>query len=194
MRAQDLSLPGLILLTPEIHRDKRGYFFESWNEATFRSLTGIDTHFVQDNQSASTRGTLRGLHIQLSPQQGKLVRVLSGEIFDVAVDLRAASSTFGRWQGTHLSSANHNQFWIPEGFAHGFLVLSDTAEIHYKVTNYWNPSGERTIRHDDPDIAIEWPDIGVPLILSDRDAKAPGLGALKRTSLSINLAHADHQK
>lgn len=169
MTVTPLALPGLLLLEPDVFADARGVFFESYNQQRFEAATGIGAPFVQDNQSTSARHVLRGLHYQIGRPQGKLVRALAGEIFDVAVDLRKSSPTFGRWAGTVLSAENRKQVWIPEGFAHGFLALSESAEIHYKVTDYYAPERERTIRWDDPTLAIRWP-LTSPPILSTKDA------------------------
>lgn len=169
MTVTHLAIPGLLLIEPDLFVDTRGVFFESYNHRRFEEATGIRATFVQDNQSTSGRHVLRGLHYQVGRPQGKLVRALAGEIFDVAVDLRKSSPTFGRWAGTLLSDQNRRQVWIPEGFAHGFLALSDSAEILYKVTDYYAPERERSIRWDDPDLAIEWPMTTTP-ILSAKDA------------------------
>lgn len=179
MIAEELPISGLYRLTPRVFHDKRGCFFESWNARDFAAATGVQTPFVQDNQSISRKGTLRGLHFQCLSPQGKLVRVDRGEIFDVAVDLRSGSPTFGKWHATVLSEENRAEVWVPEGFAHGFLVLSEVAVVMYKVTDYWNPQGERTVNFADPSIGIEWPDVGVPLLLSEKDASAPYLAELK---------------
>jgi len=183
MNVYPLDLPGVLLFEPRIFRDERGFFFESFNAEAFRAVVGMDLAFVQDNHSRSTRGVLRGLHYQLPPRaQGKLLRVVAGEIFDVVVDLRRASATFGGWVGTRLSADNHRQIWVPPGFAHGFLVLTDVAEVLYKTTDLYAPAYERAIAWDDPAIGIEWPVLtgedapgeGGPT-LSDRDAAAPSL-------------------
>ncbi len=168
MKATRTALEEVILLSPEVYADNRGSFFESWNQRALK-LSGIDVHFVQENQSHSTRNVLRGLHYQLQKSQGKLVRVLSGEIFDVAVDLRRASPTFGRSITARLASTAHQSIWIPPGFAHGFLVLSDAATVLYSVTDYWAPEFERTLAWNDPDLAIAWPLSNSP-ILSSKDA------------------------
>jgi len=151
------TLNDCLVIEPEVFRDVRGFFLESWNERTFSSLTGIDIAFVQDNHSRSTRGVLRGLHFQRSHPQGKLVRVSSGSVWDVAVDLRRSSTTFGRHFGIELSDVNHRQMWIPPGFAHGFLVLSEFADFQYKTTDYWMPEYECCLRWNDPDTSIKWP-------------------------------------
>ena len=166
------ELAGLLLLEPKIFGDARGFFMESWNRRRYREA-GLEAEFVQDNFSFSQRGVLRGLHFQQPNPQGKLVSVLQGEIFDVAVDLRRASPTFGRWHGVNLSAENKRQFFLPPGFAHGFAVLSDTALFHYKCTDYYSPKDEVTLRWDDPDLGIVWP-IQAPS-LSERDAKAARL-------------------
>jgi len=163
------ELPDVLILEPRVFADARGFFFESFNARDFRSATGIDTQFVQDNHSRSTRGVLRGLHYQTQHPQGKLVRVTQGEVFDVAVDLRRSSTTFGKWVGTTLSADNKRQLWIPPGFGHGFLVTSDTVEFLYKTTDYWYPEFERTLLWNDPSVAVHWP-TDEPPILSIKDA------------------------
>jgi len=169
MDAQRLAIPDVILLTPKVFGDDRGFFFESFNAAKFHAATGVDVQFVQDNHSKSQRGVLRGLHYQLPPKvQGKLVRVVQGEVFDVAVDVRGGSPTFGQWVGERLSAENKRQLWIPAGFAHGFVTLSDTAEFLYKTTELYSPEHERCIAWDDPQLAIDWQFDGVPL-LSGKD-------------------------
>jgi dTDP-4-dehydrorhamnose 3,5-epimerase len=169
------ELDGVLRLRPKVHGDARGYFLETYNEERFAEATGTHVRFVQDNQSRSSRGVLRGLHYQIGEHaQGKLVRVLSGRIFDVAVDLRRGSETLGRWTGCYLDALSHSQFWIPSGFAHGFLVLSDVADVAYKTTSFYAPDAERSVRFDDPDVAIRWP-AGITPILSDRDAAAGSL-------------------
>jgi dTDP-4-dehydrorhamnose 3,5-epimerase len=175
MQIRDTQLPGVLLLEPRVFTDARGFFFEAYNRRELAHC-GLDLEFVQDNQSRSQHRVLRGLHYQVQKPQGKLVRVLAGEIFDVAVDLRRSSPAFGRWTGARLSADNHLALWIPPGFAHGFLVLSEQADVLYKATDYYAPELERVLRWDDPQIAIEWPLIGVP-ILSARDQAAPGLHA-----------------
>lgn len=173
MRVLTTPLADALILEPKVFGDSRGFFFESWNRQTFAAL-GLDIDFVQDNHSRSQRGVLRGLHYQIRQPQGKLVRVASGTVFDVAVDLRRSSPTFGRWTGVLLSAENHRLFWIPPGFAHGFLVLSESADFLYKTTDYYAPCHERTVRWDDPDLAIAWPlaEIGGTPILSAKDAAA----------------------
>jgi dTDP-4-dehydrorhamnose 3,5-epimerase len=158
MQAVRLAIPDVVLLTPKVFGDDRGFFYESFNARAFEAATGLNPDFVQDNHSRSVKGVLRGLHYQLPPHaQGKLVRVVQGEVFDVAVDIRRASPTFGQWVGAVLSAENKNQLWIPPGFAHGFVTLSDTAEFLYKTTDVYSPECERCIAWDDPTIAIDWP-------------------------------------
>lgn len=168
MKVSPLVIQDVFLIEPEVFGDTRGLFFESFNHAEFEQVIGRQVSFVQDNQAKSTRGVLRGLHFQSPNPQGKLVRVVVGEVFDVAVDLRPGSATFGRWVGEILSAENKKQLWIPEGLAHGFLVLSDTAEFLYKTTDYYAPANEYCIRWDDPTLAIKWPLDGRPE-LSSRD-------------------------
>ncbi len=168
------DIPGILIIEPKVFGDERGYFFESFNERKWRDATGLDVRFVQDNQSRSGKGVLRGLHYQTGRPQGKLVRVLAGEVFDVAVDIRRGSPYFGKWTGVVLSAGNKRQMWIPEGFAHGFYVLSDTAEFFYKCTDYYCPEGERGIAWNDPDIGIHWPLTG-GVILSEKDQRNPML-------------------
>lgn len=165
-------LKDALILEPRVFGDARGFFLESWNRRSFAAL-GLDADFVQDNHSRSARGVLRGLHYQAQQPQGKLVRVVAGAVYDVAVDLRRSSPSFGQWFGTELSAENQRMFWVPPGFAHGFLVLSESADFLYKATDYYAPEHERAIRWDDPDLAIDWPlaDIGTP-ILAAKDAAA----------------------
>jgi dTDP-4-dehydrorhamnose 3,5-epimerase len=151
------AIPDVLMLEPKVFGDERGYFFESYNARDFLDATGLRVEFVQDNHSMSTKGVLRGLHYQVRHPQGKLLRVVKGSVFDVAVDLRKSSPTFGRWVGAYLSEENRVQLWIPPGFAHGFLALSDTAEVLYKITDYWYPEHERTLLWNDPTLAIAWP-------------------------------------
>ncbi|HEX2830014.1 MAG TPA: dTDP-4-dehydrorhamnose 3,5-epimerase [Burkholderiales bacterium] len=165
------DIPGVLVLAPRVFADARGAFFESWNEAAFARATGVDARFVQDNHSVSMKSVLRGLHYQLAKPQGKLVRVVVGEVYDVAVDLRRSSKTFGRWTGVRLSAGNRLMQWVPVGCAHGFVVLSERAEVLYKTTEFYSPADERSIAWNDPDLAIDWPLEGRPL-LSDRDARA----------------------
>jgi dTDP-4-dehydrorhamnose 3,5-epimerase len=168
------ALPGVLLIEPRVFGDARGFFLESWNRQSF-AQAGLDLDFMQDNHSRSSRGVLRGLHYQLHNPQGKLVRVTQGAVFDVAVDIRRASPQFGRWVGFELSADNHRMLWIPPGFAHGFLVLSDTADFLYKCTTLYDPPSDRGIRWNDPAIGIDWPDAGAPPLLSAKDAIAPCL-------------------
>ena len=163
------SIPDVLIIEPKVFGDDRGWFFESFNEKEFSDAVGRDITFVQDNHSSSKKGILRGLHYQNQQTQGKLVRVCHGAVFDVAVDLRKASSTFGQWVGVELSAENNKQMWIPEGFAHGFLVLSDEAEFLYKTTDYWHPSSEQCIAWNDPTLDIQWPQIGRDPILNPKD-------------------------
>ena len=163
------EIPDVLIVEPRVFGDERGFFFESFNQKRWEELTGLATNFVQDNHSRSAKGVLRGLHYQISQPQGKLVRCTFGEVFDVAVDLRRSSPTFGKWVGVRLSAENKRQMWIPVGFAHGFLVLSESAEFLYKTTDYYAPEHERTILWNDPTLAIDWPWEGVPL-LSGKDA------------------------
>jgi dTDP-4-dehydrorhamnose 3,5-epimerase len=169
LKAIPTAIPEVLLLEPAVFGDARGAFFESWNQRAFDALAGREVRFVQDNHSSSTRGVLRGLHYQLQNAQGKLVRVVEGEVFDVAVDLRRASPTFGRWVGEHLSADNRRMLWVPEGFAHGFLVLSERAQFLYKTTDYYAPAHERTLLWNDPQLAIAWPLEGEP-VLKPKDA------------------------
>lgn len=170
MKVTPLAIPDVLLLEPKVFGDARGFFFESYNARTFAAATGLRPDFVQDNHSKSRRGVLRGLHYQLPPQaQGKLVRVVQGEVFDVAVDIRRASPTFGRWVGAVLSADNQQQLWIPPGFAHGFLTLSETAEFLYKTTDFYTPAAERCILWNDPLIGIDWPQTGASPSLSEKD-------------------------
>jgi dTDP-4-dehydrorhamnose 3,5-epimerase len=175
MKFIETRLPGVIRIEPAVFSDDRGYFMETWQARRF-SDSGIDLNFVQDNLSQSSKGTLRGLHYQIRQPQGKLVRVVAGEVFDVAVDLRKSSKNFGRWVGEILSAENKHMLWVPPEFAHGFLVLSDTAVFEYKCTDYYAPEHERSIRWDDPDIGIEWPLVNKQQpVLSPKDAAAPFL-------------------
>jgi len=167
MKIIQTDIPEVLVLEPRVFADARGFFFEAYNERSFASA-GISERFVQDNQSSSKRGVLRGLHFQVKQQQGKLVRVVSGEVFDVAVDLRKGSATFGKWVGVRLSSTNHNMIWVPKGFAHGFYTLSESAEVLYKVTDFYSPQHERTLMWNDPDVGVEWPIEGEPLV-SEKD-------------------------
>jgi dTDP-4-dehydrorhamnose 3,5-epimerase len=177
--ASGQRMEGPLLITPQVFGDARGFFFESWNQRRFDDAVGTPTIFSQDNHSSSSRGVLRGLHYQLEPEpQGKLVRCPVGAVFDVAVDLRRSSPTFGQWVGAELSAENHRQLWVPVGFAHGFLTLSDTAEVLYKASGFWSKTCERSLLWSDPELAIFWPletlGISEPL-LADKDAAAPTL-------------------
>ncbi len=167
------EIPDVLIFEPKVFGDERGFFFESFNQNIFEEAVGRKVEFVQDNHSKSSKGVLRGLHYQLEPYaQGKLVRCVVGEVFDVAVDIRKSSTTFGKWVGVNLSAENKRQLWIPEGFAHGFLVLSETAEFLYKTTQYYHPECERGIRWDDQTINIKWGNIASHIILSEKDEKA----------------------
>ncbi len=170
MKAIPLAIPDVILIEPKVFGDERGLFFESFNQAQFEEAIGKSVQFVQDNHSRSAKNVLRGLHYQIQQPQGKLVRVVQGEVFDVAVDLRKNSKTFGQWVGEILSAENKRQLWVPEGFAHGFVVLSDTAEFLYKTTDYYAPAHERCILWNDATLAIQWP-AGIQPILSAKDAQ-----------------------
>ncbi|CAL61333.2 dTDP-4-dehydrorhamnose 3,5-epimerase (dTDP-4-keto-6-deoxyglucose 3,5-epimerase) (dTDP-L-rhamnose synthetase) [Herminiimonas arsenicoxydans] len=174
MNVVSMAIPDVLLIEPKVFGDDRGFFFESFNEQRFAAAVGKTVEFVQDNHSRSARGVLRGLHYQIQQPQGKLVRVVSGEVFDVAVDIRKSSPTFGLWVGALLSAENKRQMWIPEGFAHGFVVTSDSAEFLYKTTDYWAPGHERCIAWNDPAIGIEWPITGSP-ILSGKDQNGTSL-------------------
>lgn len=169
MKITPTKIADVLLIEPRVFGDDRGFFYESFNQKAFEEATNIKLPFVQDNHSKSGRGVLRGLHYQLAPHaQGKLVRVVQGEVFDVAVDIRKDSKTFGQWVGAHLSAENKNQLWIPPGLAHGFVVLSETAEFLYKTTSYYAPQAERSLRWNDPTLAIDWP-INAEPILADKD-------------------------
>ncbi|MBK7425006.1 MAG: dTDP-4-dehydrorhamnose 3,5-epimerase [Propionivibrio sp.] len=177
MKVTRCAIADVLLIEPRVFGDDRGFFFESFNQRTFCDITGLSVDFVQDNHSKSARNVLRGLHYQISQPQGKLVRVVAGEVFDVAVDLRRRSPTFGRWVGKRLSADNKHQLWIPSGMAHGFVVLSESAEFLYKTTDYWAPEHERCIAWNDPTLAIEWPALNGGPLLSAKDAK--GVAFLK---------------
>ena len=176
MKATRLSIPEVIVLEPKVFGDARGFFFESYNRRAFAAATGLDPVFVQDNHSRSVKGVLRGMHYQIHQTQGKLVRVLAGEIFDVAVDIRKSSPTFGKWVGETLSGENRKEMWVPAGFAHGFLVTSEAAEVFYKATDYWAPEHERSIGWNDPSLGIQWP-LDQPPTLSAKDRQAAPFGA-----------------
>lgn len=169
------AIPDVLILEPKVFGDARGFFLESYNARTFREATGVPVDFVQDNHSRSARNVLRGLHYQILQPQGKLVRVVRGSVFDVAVDIRRSSPTFGQWAGVELTEDNHRQFWVPPGLAHGFLVLSESADFLYKATDYYAPQHERCIQWDDPAIGIRWPLVGEPL-LSAKDSAGLTLG------------------
>ena len=170
MKVTACKIPDVLLIEPKLFGDDRGFFYESFNQKNFDGATGLSLNFVQDNHSKSAKGVLRGLHYQVQQPQGKLVRVVAGEVFDVAVDIRPASPTFGQWVGEILSASNHRQLWVPPGLAHGFLVLSDSAEFLYKTTDYYAPAFERCIAWDDPTLAITWPEMDGPPALSAKDA------------------------
>jgi dTDP-4-dehydrorhamnose 3,5-epimerase len=174
MKVTPTCIPDVLVIEPKVFGDARGFFLESFNQAAFQAATGLDVNFVQDNHSRSGRGVLRGLHYQLQQPQGKLVRVVRGSVFDVAVDVRKGSPTFGQWTGIELSEDNHRQFWVPPGFAHGFLVLSESADFLYKTTDYYAQQHERCIAWDASDIGIEWPLAGPPL-LSAKDLQGKQL-------------------
>jgi len=172
MKIIPTAIPDVLVIEPQVYADERGFFFESFNERAFAEATGITTRFVQDNHSRSVKNTLRGLHYQILQPQGKLVRAVTGEIFDVVVDLRRSSPTFGKWVGHHLPAENKNMVWIPAGLAHGFTVLSEYADVLYKTTDYWAPQHERTLLWNDPDLAIAWPLAGEPILAAkDRAGK-----------------------
>ena len=179
MNITPTAIPDVLLIEPKVFDDERGFFFESFNHAKFEAAIGRQVKFVQDNHSKSAKNVLRGLHYQIQQTQGRLVRVVQGEVFDVAVDIRKSSPTFGRWVGEVLSADNNKQLWVPEGFAHGFLVLSDTAEFLYKTTNYYAPEFERSIIWSDPDIAIKWP-LDVEPVLSVKDQQAKTLATAEQ--------------
>ncbi len=168
-------LPEVLILEPKVFGDSRGFFMEAFNATTFREATGLDVQFVQDNHSRSTRGVLRGLHYQLQKPQGKLVRVPRGRVFDVAVDMRRSSPNFGKWVGVELSEDNHRQLWVPAGFAHGFLVLSDSADFLYKTTDYYAPAHERCLKWNDPTVGVQWPLGGIEPSLSGKDQQGRAL-------------------
>ncbi len=178
-------IPDLLAIEPDVFGDARGYFFESWSHKKY-AAAGLPQTFVQDNVSLSRQGILRGLHVQNPKAQGKLIQVLQGEVFDVAVDIRAGSPTFGRWSGLSLSGENHRQLWIPPGFAHGFYVVSETALFHYKCTDYYSPAEELTLLWNDPDLGIQWPQ-GTPL-LSEKDKQGLRLGQIPAERLRFNTS------
>ena len=176
MKVIQTAIPDVLILEPRVFHDARGFFMEAYNARTLREAAGIDAEFVQDNHSHSVRGVVRGLHYQLHQPQGKLVRVVRGRVFDVAVDIRKSSATFGQWVGVELSEENHLQTWVPAGFAHGFLVLSESADVLYKTTAFYAPEHERCIVWDDPTINIQWPDMG-QIMLSEKDRTGSALSA-----------------
>ena len=176
MTFEETTLPGVVLVTPKVHGDERGFFLETWREDRYAELTGAGAGFCQDNHSRSRRGVLRGLHFQTRRPQGKLLRCVRGEIFDVAVDVRPGSEHFGRWVGVRLNEKTNNRLFVPAGFAHGFQVLSDTADVEYKCTDYYDPAGESGVRWNDPDLAIAWP-LAEPLV-SEKDQVLPLLAEL----------------
>ena len=179
MQATRLAIPDVMLIEPKVFGDTRGFFFESFNQRAFNEVTGTDFQFVQDNHSRSTQGVLRGLHFQVSPKaQGKLVRVVRGAVFDVAVDIRQGSPTAGQWVGVELTEDNHRQLWIPPGLAHGFLVLSESADFVYKTTDYYSPQHERSLAWNDLQLAIAWPDLGKAPVLSGKDHAGLSLAAV----------------
>lgn len=169
MKVTPTAIPEVLIIKPKVFIDARGFFMESFNQRLFKEATGVHSDFVQENQSRSGKGVLRGLHYQLQQPQGKLVRVLSGAIFDVAVDLRVTSPTFGQWTAAHLTADNFLQLWVPAGFAHGFLVVSESADVHYKTTDYYAPAAERCLRWDDPTLRIQWPHVEEGPVLSEKD-------------------------
>lgn len=175
MKVTPTRIADVLLIEPRVFGDARGFFFESFNQKAFNEATGLDVQFVQDNHSRSAKGVLRGLHYQVQQPQGKLVRVVRGAVFDVAVDIRPGSPTLGQWVGVHLTEDNHSQLWVPPNFAHGFLVLSESADFLYKTTDYYAPQHERCIAWNHPDIGIEWPDIGTTPTLSAKDRDGPHL-------------------
>ncbi len=181
MQVVPTALPDVLLLEPKVFGDERGFFCETFNQRDFDAAVGRHVQFLQDNHSRSGRDVLRGLHFQRAPHaQAKLVRVVSGSVFDVAVDLRDGSATFGRWVGVELSESNRRQLWIPEGFAHGFMVTSDSADFLYKTTDYYAPQFERVVRYDDPDIGVRWPAPKKAYVLSDKDRAGGALARCKR--------------
>ena len=185
MKATRLAIPEVVLIEPKVFGDARGFFFESFNQKAFNEATGTNHQFVQDNHSRSSRGVLRGLHYQIQQAQGKLVRVARGAVFDVAVDIRRSSPTFGQWVGAELTEDNQHQLWVPPGFAHGFVVLSESADFLYKTTDYYAPQHERSIAWNDPSIGISWPALaqGQQPLLSAKDSAAPLLASLGAEAL-----------
>ena len=185
MLVEQTALPGVVILTPRTFGDDRGFFFESFNTRVFSESTGETCQFVQDNHSKSSRGVLRGLHYQLGKPQGKLVRVVEGAVFDVAVDIRQGSPSFGQWVGVELTAENKKQLWVPPDFAHGFVVMSDSAQVLYKATDFYSPEHERSIIWSDETIAIDWPDLGLDPNLSPKDADAPNLRVAELPSFNL---------
>ena len=185
MKITPTAIPDVLIIEPKVFGDERGFFFESFNQKAFNQATGLDLNFVQDNHSRSAKGVLRGLHYQVQQPQGKLVRVVRGAVFDVAVDIRKGSATFGNWIGIELSEDKHQQLWVPPGFAHGFVVLTESADTIYKTTDYYAPEHERCIAWNDPDIKIDWPLTSEPS-LSTKDQQ--GIGLHKAVTLSLPLA------
>jgi dTDP-4-dehydrorhamnose 3,5-epimerase len=189
MNVIQTEIPEVLIIEPKVFADERGFFMESFNQQRFNEIVGREVNFVQDNHSRSTKGVLRGLHYQLPPMaQGKLVRVTHGEVFDVAVDMRSSSPTFGKWAGVILSGENKRQFWIPEGFAHGFYVLSETADFLYKTTNYYSPDHDRSLRWDDVDLKITWPFANQTPELSEKDKAALSFSTADYCSGNINFS------
>ena len=184
MFVEQTALPGVVILTPRMFGDDRGFFFESFNTRVFSESTGENYQFVQDNHSKSSRGVLRGLHYQLGKPQGKLVRVVEGAIFDVAVDIRQGSPSFGKWVGVELTAENKKQLWVPPDFAHGFVVISDSAQVLYKATDFYSPENERSIIWNDATTAIDWPDLNGAPTLSSKDANAPSLDVAELPSFN----------
>lgn len=176
MQVVETAIPEVLILEPKVWGDARGFFMESYNARTFQELTGLSVNFVQDNHSRSQRGVLRGLHYEIEQAQDKLVRVTAGSVFDVAVDMRRSSPTFGKWVGVELSGENHRQLWVPAGFAHGFVVLSESADFLYKTTDYYAPQFERTLAWNDPTVGVEWPLEGIEPQLSPKDVAGKPLG------------------
>lgn len=175
MKVTPTAIPDVLVIEPRVFGDARGFFYESFNQKAFDEAVGRHVDFVQDNHSRSVKGVLRGLHYQIRQPQGKLVRVVRGAVFDVAVDIRKASPSFGQWVGVELSEENYKQLWVPEGFAHGFLVLSEAADFMYKTTDYYAPAHERAVRWNDVRLGIRWPDAGLAHMLSEKDANASSL-------------------
>lgn len=178
MKTIPTAIPDVLIFEPKVFGDPRGFFFESFNEKVFARASGLTVNFVQDNHSRSTKGVLRGLHYQIEQAQGKLVRVVRGAVFDVAVDLRKSSATFGQWVGAELSETNNRQMWVPPGFAHGFLTLSDSADFLYKTTDYYAPEFERCVAWDDPTLAIAWPLAGIAPKVSAKDQAGAAMGSV----------------